>query len=619
MKNLIILMLLLPLSCLLIAQNDAESIDILLKRLDQSKEKERFDLLNQIGLHYAGNDSLFKAISYFKQSIKEGELSKGKYPLQIPYRSIGNLYLATMNLDTAFYYLKRSQAICENKYDEKTMLTVMVDLGELYARSAQFDSSKVYLQQALLLAVKQNQNIAIISILNTLANINEIQGNKLEAIELYLDASQRCKQFSYLNEQIIVNNNLGNLYRPVNGRIARYYYKKGEEIAKDQVEKSLLSMISLNLALSYLDDNLADSAIHGLNFSLQLAKETGDSLRMAQIYHAFVTAFVMQQDCNLAATYGDSLDWMIAKKGLSQGRVFGLISQGLVHHCNHQDKLALNYFEEALAIVRGNGMIDEEILITKALHDIYMKSEDREKALTTLERYQLLNDSIYSDRLIGDLIAIHQKSVDDELIAKIERENKQLGLRITRQAWILALAGLLVGALLIFLIVYRKKRAAERKKLLANQELLIELRENVNVLMDSKHLTAYNTSANEQAVAISKKISKVSKSISGDAKSALEKLAYEISIDLSKTEEVEFQNQFEHTHPHFYIDLSSQHPELSPLELRLCGLIRMDLSTKEIAAILNRSVGTIDNYRSTIRRKMKLENDENLSEILQQF
>ncbi len=43
---------------------------------------------------------------------------------------------------------------------------------------------------------------------------------------------------------------------------------------------------------------------------------------------------------------------------------------------------------------------------------------------------------------------------------------------------------------------------------------------------------------------------------------------------------------------------------------------KLNLNTKDIALLTNRSVGTIDNARSWIRKKMGLDNEANLTTFL---
>ncbi|MBL7989789.1 MAG: tetratricopeptide repeat protein [Chlorobi bacterium] len=58
------------------------------------------------------------------------------------------------------------------------------------------------------------------------------------------------------------------------------------------------------------------------------------------------------------------------------------------------------------------------------------------------------------------------------------------------------------------------------------------------------------------------------------------------------------------------------HPTLSTTEVKVCLLLRQNLSTKEIANLLNCSERTVENHRYRIRRKLGLGADVNLTTVL---
>lgn len=77
-----------------------------------------------------------------------------------------------------------------------------------------------------------------------------------------------------------------------------------------------------------------------------------------------------------------------------------------------------------------------------------------------------------------------------------------------------------------------------------------------------------------------------------------------------------FETNFERAHEQFLKKLKEQHPELSSKDLRLCAYLRMSLSSKEIAPLLGISVRGVENHRYRLRKKMNLEHDEKLSEMI---
>jgi tetratricopeptide (TPR) repeat protein/DNA-binding CsgD family transcriptional regulator len=68
--------------------------------------------------------------------------------------------------------------------------------------------------------------------------------------------------------------------------------------------------------------------------------------------------------------------------------------------------------------------------------------------------------------------------------------------------------------------------------------------------------------------------------------------------------------------PDFQRALLKKGPNLTPTELRVCALIRCDLSTKEIAQMLGTSIRTVDTHRTRVRKKLGLGLSDNLYTFL---
>ena len=69
----------------------------------------------------------------------------------------------------------------------------------------------------------------------------------------------------------------------------------------------------------------------------------------------------------------------------------------------------------------------------------------------------------------------------------------------------------------------------------------------------------------------------------------------------------------------FYFRLLSRYPGLTENEQRLCSLVRLNLSSKEMASILNISTKSVEVNRHRLRKKMFLKRKENLTELINKF
>ena len=77
-----------------------------------------------------------------------------------------------------------------------------------------------------------------------------------------------------------------------------------------------------------------------------------------------------------------------------------------------------------------------------------------------------------------------------------------------------------------------------------------------------------------------------------------------------------FETHFEEVHRAFLNKLKEKHPGLSDRELKLCAFIRMGMTSKEIAALVNITPHAIENNRSRLRQSLGLSYGDNLTEYI---
>jgi len=78
----------------------------------------------------------------------------------------------------------------------------------------------------------------------------------------------------------------------------------------------------------------------------------------------------------------------------------------------------------------------------------------------------------------------------------------------------------------------------------------------------------------------------------------------------------QFSVHFNHVNEGFFNDLKDRHPDLTPNELKLCAFLRMNLSSKEIAQLMNITIKAVEVGRYRLRKKLKLDPEQNLYEFL---
>lgn len=140
--------------------------------------------------------------------------------------------------------------------------------------------------------------------------------------------------------------------------------------------------------------------------------------------------------------------------------------------------------------------------------------------------------------------------------------------------------------------------------------------------MEMQHKTKELTSLamqlvqkNEMLDELKKQIGNIARSGKGVSENSKDLAPIIRQIEASRNSESEwelFEQQFRALHPEFIDDMARNHPALSPTELRVCALMKINLSSKEIANILCCSVRTVEDHRYRIRTKLGLPKGENL-------
>jgi DNA-binding CsgD family transcriptional regulator len=89
-------------------------------------------------------------------------------------------------------------------------------------------------------------------------------------------------------------------------------------------------------------------------------------------------------------------------------------------------------------------------------------------------------------------------------------------------------------------------------------------------------------------------------------------------IDNEKQWEI-FETAFDDVHEDFLTRLKQKYPSLTPKELKLCAYLRLNISTKEIAPLMNISIRGVEICRYRVRKKLNIDRDQNLTSMIMEM
>jgi ligand-binding sensor domain-containing protein len=93
-------------------------------------------------------------------------------------------------------------------------------------------------------------------------------------------------------------------------------------------------------------------------------------------------------------------------------------------------------------------------------------------------------------------------------------------------------------------------------------------------------------------------------------------------IDQNITSEhdwIMFEKLFDQAHENFFKRLKSEYPDLTSSDLRLCAYLRLNLSSKEIAPLINITIRGVEERRYRLRKRLNLLSDQNLTDVILSF
>ncbi|MBD3629606.1 triple tyrosine motif-containing protein [Cyclobacterium sp.] len=110
------------------------------------------------------------------------------------------------------------------------------------------------------------------------------------------------------------------------------------------------------------------------------------------------------------------------------------------------------------------------------------------------------------------------------------------------------------------------------------------------------------------------------KSKNQEVKQEIQKVIKTIEKNIAKDQDWEqFEVHFDQVHGDFMGRFKKEYDNLSPQEIKLSAYLRMNLSTKEIAYLMNISIRGVEIARYRLRKKLNLERSDNLQEYILKY
>ena len=452
------------------------------------------------------------------------------------------------------------------------------------------------------LLLKQSKPDKSITLIFAAINTEKISKDTLILCNILLAEAYRQKReynkgkellFSLLKDAEISNYNKAYAYN----RIAAIYD-----------ESKLIKISKFDTVLKYSE------------ISLKISEEYGfDNLKYSS-YNEIGYVYKNRKKYLLAKEYLEkAFDGFISQKEYENAINTSLNLAYTNYHLGNKDE-AMKIIDNAIAL--GNPQEDKNVYgrLYLAKSNFYKSDGNFESAYYWLIKSKNLVVSFYGDRInsqINEMSAKYDLQQKESEIIESQQQNK-----IQKQKnkfYTFAIIVLLI-VLVVLILVLRllKKNQMQRRELIQKEN--DSLKKDLEFKNKELTLSTMNMIRHSEFVSsLVPDLKELYKLDSDNRKQSILNIVRSISIH-NKTELWEdFYKSFSEVNTSFNNNLMTKHPDLSSKERRLCALLKLDMSTKDIASISHTSVRGLETARHRLRKKLKINGNVNLCNYLQEF
>ncbi len=555
------------------------------------------------------------AFNYAQEGKELAEKINYNYGLSKSHFLIGRYFSKTRIIDSANYYYKKALDGYSklNKYHEIGIVKHAIGLIQLF--NGEYDKAlKTCNEQIANYSRNYLDSALLMRFYNLKANILMRQTDYIAGIENALTAYKINKKLKDSTHMIRVLRSLSDLYHYSGNDKKTYEYDlKNLSLARKMGNKTDLAVALNNIGNSLYVVNKPKEALPYFEESLPLCVEIEDfSLFSVTSYNLGKTLVDLGQIDKGIKYLHKALEVAVTKSKTPLYEVWALNGLGRAYNKINKPEKALNFLNKAILIADSIGNKDDEFEAYKHRSKSYELLGQNGKALADYKTYKKINDSVYNIAKTKEIEGLTIKFETEKKEQQIVLQKKEINL-LEQKAEISNLQRILLGvAFLLSLIGFYALRQKLKRNKLEKEKLDLELD------FKKKELTTHAlhlAKKNEVLEGLKQKAEELKTAENGQ--NGYQQLIRTINFDLQDDNNWKnFSKYFQEVHKDFNSKAQQKYPEITSNDLRLMALLKMNLSSKEIANILNISVPGIKKARNRLRKKLGITPKDSLEALI---
>lgn len=522
-------------------------------------------------------------------------------------------------IDSANYYLDESISKLLVVKDTLQAVKQQYNKAYGYVLAGNFDKADSLIHQITPIYIKFNDSITLARTYILKGIIAGSKGFGNIALEEYLKS---LKIYRNKKEKLRIAEavfSIGVEYQQAgNHEKAIGFFKENLEIAEEMNIPQYVAQSSNFIGISYIELNKLKEAEEFLNNSLKKSEEIGFKYNIGKTYVNLGQLNFRQKKYSEATQNLLNGDAIFKAMKIPTDQAGISIILGKILHEKKDYKQAIAKYDEAIATAK----IIKDADVLKSSYEyksITLEAQgNAQRALDVFKKSKALNDSIFTlknSQRTKELQIIHETELKEQRIAQQETEITLLEEKekVSRLQKMALGGGLGLSALVLGFGFYGFRQKTKRNRL-EKEKIDAELAFKKSELdFKKKELTTQALQLAKKNETLESLKQKANELKTSEVKNGYQQLITAINFDLQDDNNWQnFARYFEEVHKDFNSNVAKKYPEITPNELRLIALLKMNLSSKEIANILNISIPGIKKARQRLRKKMQLSSTDSL-------
>ena len=551
------------------------------------------------------------------------------------YALYGLYYNMKGKPDSTIYFLKKSLTYLDKYPRNKTRSLVNLSMG--YRGKADYKNAIACLNENIIINTREKNMVGIAIAYSEMASNYNLMMEFSTAVDYLLKATAILKENKKGVKQLpAIKQKLANTYLAMNNyKFAADLYRETLVTFKEigQLKNYYLTLVNLAEALTHTGDfagarSAATEAIGGLEKfgdkemigiayskigNIEKALKHYDKATAA--YQTAINNFISVRSNRIIRIGGDYIDMLNKQKNFTKAlEVIKTIDK-------------LNIFNMANR--------EDQSIYKNAVADAYDGTHNDKEALKAYKHTIDIMDSLSADERRNEIRSIQAKfqtELQREKNLALEANNKVLQKNIEgeKTRMLLYTIGVLVILVLILLVLrgYWLKNRLQNEQLksveaeknmlqqrhLHEQELTNAQREIIEEKQRELTSTALRMASYQDAVnEIIEKCESNTIAKIADVKKELSQLVRQ--QDYWK----QFETRFNNLHPEFGTSLTNRFAKLTKNDIEFCSLLKLNLSNKEIASLLQISHESAITKKYRIKKKMEINDDDEFEKLLMEI